>query len=48
MTTIEAEGSQLPQIEIKDLEGDDEYRYTRIINLKEKGRHEKFKNKKPN
>ncbi len=35
MATVEAEGSYLPKIEIKDLEGDGEYRYTRIINLKE-------------
>jgi|LauGreDrversion4_2_1035121.scaffolds.fasta_scaffold21412_2 hypothetical protein len=47
MTTMGAEGLQLPSIEIKDLEGDGEYRYTRIINLKEEGRHEKFKNKRP-
>lgn len=42
-------GQNLGPIEIKDLDGGDiEYKYTRVINLKEDERHVKAKNKKAN
>ncbi len=49
MTVANEIGQNLGPIEIKDLDGSDiDYKYTRVINLKEDGRHVKAKNKKAN